>query len=178
MKTKYVLLSTILLIVFTLTMFGQTKKQVKTKSIIQPKDVSSVMGKPVYESTVDSLNTKVWILSQKKNKELMKTDMGKKMSKMNNTMVRDKETKDAMMSGTHYFIFDVTNITNGKEFADSSAKVEIVSPSRKVASVHLQPMMNHFGGGVSLDEKGEYLFTINLNIGSGYTTSQFNYKVK
>lgn len=179
MKTKYLLLSTtILIIVLKLTMFGQATQNVKTKTIIKEKDVSSVMGKPVYESTVDSLNTKVWILSQKKNKELMKTNMGKKMSKMNNNMVRDKETKDAMMTGTHYLIFDITNITTGKQFADSSAKVEIVSPSRKVASVHLQPMMNHFGGGVSLYEKGEYLFTINLNIGSSYATSQFKYKVK
>ena len=176
MKTKYLLLSTVLVIVLQLTMFGQTPRKVKT--IIQPKDVSSVMGKPVFESTVDSLNTKVWIISQKKNKELMKTNMGKQMSKMDNNMVRDNATKNAMMTGTHYFIFDVTNITNGKQFADSSAKVEIVSKTKKISSVNLQPMMNHFGGGVSLDEKGEYLFTINLNVGAGYKTTQFKYKVK
>jgi hypothetical protein len=179
MKTKYLFTATILAIVMTLTIFGQTKPIAMTKNIIKPKDVSSVMGKPVYESTVDSLNTKVWILSQKKFKEMMKTKMGTMMSKMKgNNMSMDKETKDAVLTGTHYFIFDVTNITNGKEFADSSAKVEIVSPLKKISSVHLQPMMNHFGGGVSLSEKGEYLFTINLNIGSSYKTTQFKYKVK
>ena len=72
MKTKYLFLATVMLIVLTLTMFGQTTRNAKTKPIIKQKDVSSVMGKPVYESTVDSLNTKVWILSQKKYKELMK----------------------------------------------------------------------------------------------------------
>jgi hypothetical protein len=142
-------------------------------------DISSVMGKPVYESTVDSLNTKVWILSHKKYKEMMKTTMGKTMSKMKDkNMEIDKATKEAMMSGTHYSIFDVTNITNGKEFADTSAKVEIVSPSKKISSVNLQPMMNHLGSGVSLKEKGEYLFTINLNVGASYKTKQFKYRVK
>lgn len=178
MKIKYLLLSTILIIVLSLTMFGQTKPIVKAKTIKKEKDVSSVMGKPVYESTVDSLNTKVWILTQKKYKGMMMTTMGKKMGKMDNNMAMDKETKAAVLTGTHYFIFDVTNITNGKEFADSSAKVEIVSPSKIISSVNLQPMMNHFGGGVSLKEKGEYLFTINLNVGMGYKTTQFKYKVR
>jgi hypothetical protein len=160
-------------------MFGQTKYKVKMENIIKRNDISSAMGKPVYESTVDSLKTKVWILSQKKYKEIMKTKMGKMMGKMKEkNMVMDKATKEAMMAGTHYFIFDVTNITNGKEIADTSAKVEIVSPSKKISSVNLQPMMNHFGGGVSLDEKGEYLFTINLNVGAGYKTTQFKHKVK
>ncbi len=178
MKTKYVLLSTIMVVFLTITMFGQSAPQAKKKNIIPPKDVSSVMGKPVYESTVDSLNTKVWIITQRKYRGMQKTSMGKLMGKMDNKMNMDKATKEAVFTGTHYFIFDVTNITTGKQFADSSAKVEIVSPSKKVSSVNLQPMMNHFGGGVSLDEKGEYLFTINLNVGSSYETSQFKYKVK
>jgi uncharacterized protein YrrD len=180
MKTKYVfLVTTILVIVLTLTLFGQTPPRVKSKTVIKKNDISSVMGKPVYESTVDSLNTKVWILSQKKNKELMKTQVGKAMGEMKDVNKEtDKDTKKAIIAGTHYFIFDVTNITNGKQFADTSAKVEIVSPSKIVSSLNLQPMMNHFGGGVSLDEKGEYLFTINLNVGSSYKTTQFKYKNK
>ncbi len=66
-----------------------------------------------------------------------------------------KETKKSMMSGTHYFIFDVTNILNKKEFADTGAKVEIVSPSKKIASVNLHLMLNYFGVGVTFYEKGE-----------------------
>jgi fructose-specific component phosphotransferase system IIB-like protein len=168
----------ILVTVLSLTIFGQAARKVKTETIDKKNDVSSVLGKPVYESTVDSLNTKVWIISQKKNKALMQTKMGQLMGKMDNKMNMDKETKEAVLTGTHYFIFDVTNITSGKQFADTSAKVEIVSPSKIVSSVNLQPMMNHFGGGVSLDEKGEYLFTINLNVGASYRTSQFKYEVK
>ncbi|MCL4547100.1 MAG: hypothetical protein M1495_00845 [Bacteroidetes bacterium] len=179
MKTRNVFITTtILVIVLALTMLGQTKQKAKTKTIINKSDVSSVLGKPVYESTVDSLNTKVWIITQKKYQGMQKTNMGKLMGKMDNKMEMDKATKEAVLKGTHYFIFDVTNITSGKQFADTSAKVEIVSPSKVVSSVNLQPMMNHFGGGVSLNEKGEYLFTINLNVGAGYKTSQFKYKVK
>ena len=180
MKTKYVLLSTtIMVIIFTLTMFGQNNIIVNTKTPPKENDISDVMGKPVFESTVDSLNTKVWIISQRENKEVMKTNTGKTMGKMKEkNSVANKSTKDAIKAGTHYFIFDVTNITNGKEVADTSAKVEIVSPSKKIVSVNLKPMMNHFGSGVTLDEVGEYLFTINLNVGAGYKTTQFKYAVK
>jgi hypothetical protein len=163
----------------TLTSFGQTTKEMKTKTIIQQKDISSVLGKPVFESIVDSLNTKVWILTQNQYKEIMKTKMGETMTTMkDDSLTMDRATKKTMMEGTHYFIFDVTNIKTGKEVADTSAKVEIVSPSKIISSVNLKPMINHFGGGVSLDEKGDYLFTINLNVGAGYKTSQFKYEIK
>jgi hypothetical protein len=178
MKIKYVILSLIIVIFFSITIAGQTSSSVKVKTIIKQKDVSSVLGKPVYESTVDSLNTKVWIITQKKYKELMSSKKGKLISNINNNIESDKVTKKDLITGTHYFIYDVMNVINGKEIANTSAKVEIVSPSRKVSSVHLQPMMNHFGGGITLAEKGEYLFTINLNIGWSYATSQFKYKVK
>jgi len=179
MKAKYIILPMILVISMALPMFGQDKSKVETKTITKQDDISNVLGTPIYESTIDSLNTKVWVVTQQKYEEMMKTKTGEVMGEKKDTnMKMDKETKKAMVSGTHYFIFDVTNITNRKEVADTSAKVEIVSPSKKISSVNLQPMMNHFGGGVLLDEKGEYLFTINLNIGTGYKTTQFTYKIK
>jgi hypothetical protein len=175
MKIRYALFSVAIVIFFTMTTLAQTKNKIDIK-----KDhIADVLGRPVYELTVDSLNTKVWIISVQKYKEMMKSNTGKTMSKMkDDKMQMDKSTKESMTSGTHYFIFDVRNITTGKEFADTSAKVAIVSPSKKMVSVSLSPMMNHFGGGVTLSEKGDYLFTINLNIGSGYKTTQFKYKIK
>ncbi|MHB9011786.1 MAG: hypothetical protein ACYC49_06090, partial [Ignavibacteriaceae bacterium] len=82
MKTKYLFISTILIIVFTLSVYGQSKYKEKTKSVVKKNDISSAMGKPVFELTVDSLNTKVWILTQWKYQEMMKTQMGKAMGKM------------------------------------------------------------------------------------------------
>ena len=82
------------------------------------------------------------------------------------------------MEGSYFIILDVTNISTGKEFADTSAKVEIVSPTKKLSSANFIPMMNYFGAGISLTEKGDYLFTINLNIGAGFKTTQFKYTFK
>jgi hypothetical protein len=180
MKKKYVLLViAILVIVLTATIIGQTVSNSKKDTTKKVNDLSDVLGKPVYESTADSLNTKVWIISQTENKELLKTTTGKTMGKMKAKNTKeDKSTKAAIISGTHYFIFDVTNILKGKEVADTSAKVEIVSPSKKIISLNLKPMMNHFGDGVTFDEAGDYLFTINLNVGTGYKTTQFKYTVK
>ncbi len=179
MKTKYLIFPIIFFLALTLEIFGQEGQKGETKNITEQNDISNALGNPIFESTIDSLNTKVWIVTQQKYKEMMKTKTGEKMGeKKVNNIKMDKETKKAMVNGTHYLIFDVTNIKNRKEVADTSAKVEIVFPSKKNASIKLQPMMNHFGSGVLLAEKGEYLFTINLNVGMGYKTTQFKYNVK
>ena len=180
MKNKYAVYSTIILIVvLVIIIFGNTTSHLKNENVVKKNDVSRVLGKPVFELTVDSLNTRVWIISQKENKKLMRTKIGKNMGIMKTDgMKMNSATKKAVMTGTHYFIFDVTNIRTKKEIADSTAKVQIVSPSKIIASVTLQPMMNHFGGGIWLTEKGYYLFTINLDVGSSYKTTQFKYHVR
>jgi len=175
MKTKIVLISMIMLTVLTMSLLGQTNQSVKPKTVIKKNDVSNVMGKPVYESTTDSLTTKVWIIGQNKIKEMMTTNMGKMKDKK---MESDKTNKESIIAGNYCIILDVTNISNGKEFADTSAKVEVVSPSKKLSTANFIPMMNYFGGSVQLNEKGDYLFTINLNIGMGYKTTQFKYTLK
>ncbi|MDP2038854.1 MAG: hypothetical protein Q8L04_15840 [Ignavibacteria bacterium] len=180
MKTRFVILVVFIAVCLMLAISAQTNKKVKSKQTVTPqKELTSVMGKPVFESKEDSIITTVWIISQKKNKEVLKTSVGGNMYKMKDKfLLTDKTSKDKMLTGTHYLIFDVKNSLNGKQVADTSAKVEVVYPSKKTVSVHLLPMMNHFGSGVSLIEKGEYLFTINLNVGTSYRTTQFKYKVR
>ena len=179
MKTKYVFLITVIVFALVLSEYGQNTKKIKSKPVAKRNDVSTVMGKPVYESTEDSLRTKVWIITQKKNREMMTTVMGKMMSKSKeDKLVMDNASKAKVMLGTHCIIIDVTNISNGKQVADTSAKVEIVSPTKKLSSVHFVSMMSYFGAGVSLIERGDYLFTINLNVGSGYKTWQFKSKFR
>ncbi|MHB1687999.1 MAG: hypothetical protein ACYCVH_11565 [Ignavibacteriaceae bacterium] len=155
-------------------------------------NMQSMMGKPTYESTVDSLNTKVWVLTQAQHKKLMKGKMGlmmrremeslhkhPMMGEMNDSSVgMDKASKKAMMEGTHFIMLDVTNNLNGKEITNGSAKVQIVYPSKKNLSVDLKTMMSHFGGALTLNEKGEYLFTINVDFGGGFKTTQFKYAVR
>ena len=178
MKPYHILLTAILLVLLACSADGQVKKTPKKVAFIGS-TMSSVMGRPVYESTRDSLTTKIWIISKKQYMDLSKSKQGKVINAMKSTgMKMDQATMDSALSGTHYIIYDVVNKINGRQFADSSAKVEIVSPVRQVTSLTLQPMLHHFGRGLNLREKGEYLFTINLNIDSSYQTTQFKYRVK
>ena len=89
-----------------------------------------------------------------------------------------KATMDSMTAGTHHIVLDVTEVASGKEIAGASASVLIESPSKKNSSVDLKAMMQHFGGALTLDEKGEYRFTVNVSFGGVTKTTQFQYAVK
>jgi hypothetical protein len=176
MKIRNMLLPIMLVIVLGFNIYGQSKQVPVKKTIMKKNDISKTLGKPVFARTADSLNTRVWIISQAKNREILKTKVVK--MKDTDTKTMDKETKADLMAGNYFVILDVTNTGSGKEFADSSAKVSIVSPSQKITSANFIPMMSYFGAGVGMQEKGDYLFTININIGMGYKTTQFKYTLK
>jgi hypothetical protein len=192
MKTKYALLTAALAFVFSLTVFGQATHKAKTKAVIKENEFTRVMGKPTYESKVDSIDTKVWVMTQAQHKRMMKGQMGLMMRReleglhrhpmmgrmSDSSMGMDMASRKAVMQGTHFIMLDVTNTLTGREIADASAKVQIVYPSKKTVSVDLKAMMSHFAGAMTLKEKGKCLFTINLNIGTGYKTMQFAYVVR
>jgi len=207
MKTKYALLSTVLTIALTLPLSGQDTRIDTTKTGMKHHDMSSMMGKPTFDATVEGLHMKVWLMTQEQHKEMMKgkrdqmmmpgekegaiermdmkgtkdtsMGMGKDMKGMKHGgMGMDKAMKDSMMAGTHHIALNVTDAALGKEIANASAKVLIVSPSKKNSSVDLKPMMSHFGGALTLDEKGEYLLTVSVNVGGVSKTTQFQYAVK
>jgi hypothetical protein len=191
MKIKYIQLL-ILVTGLTIAVLGLTSAKDDTKKEMSKPDMWSAMGKPSYESTVDSLNTKIWIVTQAKHKEIMNGKMGQMMlneksnldnhaaaNQMNDsTMGMDKASRKAMMAGTHFMMIDVTNTLSGKEITDGSAKVQIVYPSHKSVAVDLKIIMSHFGSALTLRERGKYLFTINVDFGGGYKTTQFKYAVK
>ncbi len=89
-----------------------------------------------------------------------------------------KATVDSTTASTHYLVLDVTEIASGKEIAGTSARVLIESPSKKSSSVDLKSMKEHFGGAVTLDENGEYRFTVKVSFGGVTRTTQFQYAVK
>ncbi len=205
MKIKYALLSTVLIVVLTLPMLGQNTHGDTTKSDMNHHHMLSMMGKPTVDTAVEGLNMKVWLMTQKQHKKMMKGKMGRMMMDkdmkgmkhdgmgMKDTsmtmnedmkgmkhdgMKMDKATKEAMMAGTHCIMLDITDAPSGKEIANASANVQIVSPSKKSSSVDLKPMMNHFGDGLILDEKGKYQFTVSVNLDGVSKTTQFQYTVK
>ena len=109
-------------------------------------------------------------------------DMGMKKDSTNckdRAMVMDDATKEAMMSGTHHMMVEVKNTANENETNATSAKVEIVSPTNKNSSVNLKtPFLNHFGSGLTLDEKGEYQLTVSVLVGSVSKTIKVKYTVR
>jgi hypothetical protein len=107
------------------------------------------------------------------------TGMGKDMMDMKHDgMGMDKATKEAMMAGTHHIMLDATDAISGKEIANASANILIVSPTMKHSSVDLRPMMSHFGCGLTLDEKGKYTITVCVNVNGVSKTKEFQYSVK
>ena len=105
----------------------------------------------------------------------MKKDSGSMMDK---GMGKDNATKEAMMAGTHHMMVEVKNNVSGKETNAISAKVEIVSPTNKNSSVDLKTTMtDHFGSGLTLDEKGEYQLTVSVLVGNVSKTIKLKYTV-
>jgi hypothetical protein len=204
MKTKFACLSTVLTIALTLPVFGGDTSADSAKTGMKGHDMSSVMGKPTADATVGGLHIKVWLMSQTRHKEMMKPGpammmnhgekegetgvmgmkdssmgMGKDMKGMSHeSMEMDKTTKDAMMAGTHHIGLAVTDAVKGTEIATASVKLQIESPSKKTSSVDLKPMMSHYGSGLTLDEKGEYQFTVNVDVAGVARTTKFQYVVE
>ncbi len=204
MKIKYVFLSTILAMAFTLPLFGQHNDTTMTD--MKKHHMSKMMGKPKVDVTVEGIHMKVWLMTQKHHKKLMKEMMGKMMMskdmkemkhngmKMKDTsmamgkdmtgmkndgMGMSKAMMNSMMAGTHHIMLEVKDAISEKEISNASASVLIVSPSKDSSSVDLKPMMNDcFGNGLMLNEKGEYQFTVNVNVDGVSKTTEFKYKVK
>ena len=124
-------------------------------------------------------------MTQEKHQKMMKGNMGQMMDddKEMKGMIHDetekeKATKEAMMAGTHHIMLDVTDAASKKEIANATAKVLIVSPSKKETSVDLISKMSHFGIGLTLDEKGEYQLTMNVTVDGVSKRAKFPYLVK
>jgi hypothetical protein len=207
MKTQYALLSAVLTIALTLPMVGQDIHNDSTKNTLKQPDRSSLLGKPTADATVEGLHMKVWLMTQVQHKEMMKEKMGQVMmhgdkegeiGRMDMKGMKDtslgtdndlkgliqggrsanKTMMDSMTAGTHHIRLDLTDAVGGKDISNASAKILIVSPSEKKSSVDLTPMKSHFGGALTLDEKGEYRFTVDVNVGGVSKTTQFQYAVK
>jgi hypothetical protein len=200
MKTKYGLFSMVLTLALTVPMFGQHAHDDKTRTDMKQHDVSSMMGKPTVDATVEGLHMKVWLITQKQHKDMMKGKMGQMMMRgatggmemkgmkdssmemgegmkgmKHDGMGMNKAMRDSMLAGTHHIMLEATEAA-GQDIA--SAKVLIVSPSNTSSSVDLKHMMGHFGSALTLKEKGEYRFTVDANAGGVSKTTQFQYTVK
>lgn len=199
MKIKIAFIAFVVATALTLPAFAQFTPAADSviKPGIKPQDKESMMGKPTFQATSGDLIFSIWITTQEDHKKMMaemsgmgmnkdmdmkgKEDMGMEKDSnavMGKGMKMDDATKEAMMSGTHHMMVEVKNTVTGKETKAISAKVDIVSPTNKNSTVELKaPMMNHFGSGLALNEKGEYQLTVSVLVGNVSKTIKLKYTV-
>jgi len=171
MNIKYALLSTALTVVLTLPILGQDTHCDTTKIDMKHHHMSKMVGKPTVDATIEGLRMKVWLMTQKHHEKMMK-------EMKHDGMEMDKATKEAMIAGTHCIMLNVTDASSGKKIDNATAKVTIVSPSKMTSSFDFKSMMSHFGIGISLKEKGEYQFSVNVTVDGVSKTKDFEYTVK
>ncbi|MBI4535643.1 MAG: hypothetical protein HY708_05145 [Ignavibacteriae bacterium] len=90
----------------------------------------------------------------------------------------NKETMAAMMAGTHHVMVKLTDASTKEEVADAKVAITLTTPSKKSSTVDLVGMMDHFGGGLSLEEKGAYQLDATVTVSEKPYTSRFSYEVK
>jgi hypothetical protein len=151
------------------------------------------VGGATYEKSIDGFHVQVWIITQEEHKKKMGDKMkdDAKQETMDKNMKHDmagmegmmhghgnmehKDKMDAMMSGTHHIMVFVTDESTNKPVNDAAIEVVSLSSSKKSATTNLSAMRGHFGGGLSLTEKGNYLIAISLKAGYKESNIQFVY---
>jgi hypothetical protein len=115
-----------------------------------------------------------------KGEHMMKMDHGMMhdMEGMDHETKKDKSAMDAMMAGTHHIMVTVTDEKGKKEMNKAEVFVTATGPAKKSSTITLSQMMNHFGGGVELAEKGLYAMKIAVKAGDKHYEAQFSYEVK
>ncbi|MGA9118740.1 MAG: hypothetical protein WB699_05200, partial [Bacteroidota bacterium] len=168
MITKITFFSAVLAIAMIPPISGQYMQDTQIKPEMKQQDVSNMMGKPTVDATVEGLHMKVWLTTQEQGKAMLKVKPDNMKGMNDSSMAMDNDMQgmkregmeaDSKMTGTHHMVLGLTGDSLGKGIANASAKVLIVSPSKKSSTVDLKPAKGFFGGDLTLDEKGEYEIT-------------------
>ncbi len=145
------------------------------KKSSERRSISGIMGKPTFERSVEGTKVEVWLMTQDEHKKMMlghdQTDEGMNHDKKDGMM-------EAMMAGTHHVMVKATDVATEKAIDSASIKIAVTSPSKNSSMVELKNMMNHFGGGLTLDEKGAYTLDVWVSGKEKVRTVSFNYEVK
>lgn len=169
------------------------------------KKMSGMMGSPTFEQSIEGYRVQVWLITQEEHKNKMqghKDDssdagmmkhgmMGKEqshdMKKMDHGMMgkgmmqhdkKEDQSKmmEAMFVGTHHIMVVVTDEKTNKPVEGAKVKTAWKSPSEKLEAVELVEMMEHFGGGVTLGEKGQYAITVEFNVANKTHKTHFTFQ--
>ncbi len=173
MKIKFIFRLTAMAITLAQPMFGQHNYDNEARIYTKEEDIRRMIGKPTFDSTSNGLDMKVWIVTQEVNRKMMKGKMGQMMRGKKEPSLRHQ-----MMSGTHHFMLFLKDAASGMEITNCSTTLQFESPSMKDSTVNLMSIMRHFATDLLLEEKGEYLFTLSVNVRGINTTMLFPYRVK
>jgi len=210
MKAKHIFIAT-LVAMFSLTAIAQHQHHMMQKEDKEKDGMAKMMGKPVFEQSVQGVKVQAWLITQEEHKKMMsgqRHDSGEAMEKMSekkdskdsnmaemhNMMHEAKDTSlsmhamhsktdhstmmKAMMSGTHHVMVTLTDEKKGDPVDEKEITMQLTSPSTKHSTVKLVRMMNHFGAGLALDEKGSYKVDLVLGNGKEAKNVTFSYEVK
>ncbi|MBI5473561.1 MAG: hypothetical protein HY961_14575 [Ignavibacteriae bacterium] len=157
------------------------------KTAKQEMSPASMMGKPTFEKSVEGVNIQVWLMTQDEHKKMMKDHMGSEMKGMDHgKMHGKKEGKEGMnpdmmkemMAGTHHVMVMATDEETKSVVENAEVKIAVTSPSDKSSAVELKSMKDHFGGSLTLDEKGAYTLDVWVSSKEKTRTASFKYDVK
>ncbi len=159
------------------------------KTAKQEMSPASMMGKPTFEKSAEGANIQVWLMTQDEHKKMMKDHMGSEMKGMDHNMTHGKkegkkeegmnsDMMKEMMAGTHHVMVMATDEETKSAVENANVKIAVTSPSDKSSAVELKSMMNHFGGSLTLDEKGTYTLDVWVSGKEKIRSASFKYEVK
>jgi hypothetical protein len=165
MKSRLAIIGTVLSFALAIPMFGRSTQDNLANAGVRMREAISTEAPPTFEATTAGVHIKVWVLA--KEGEIKDNDMSSA-----------KATKTETSVGSYQIMVELKNAESGKDIADATASIMTISPSSKNATVELKPIRNQLGCNVTLDEKGEYQFTFNINSGGVTNTTTFKYTVQ
>jgi hypothetical protein len=186
MKTKIAFFATLLAFASIIPVLGQSVPEETPNSNWNMNEMRDLAGPPTFEATESGIHMKVWIMTQDEHRKLMEANESKTQQKdeygnsqqKDNAAGMDKATKNAMLAGTHHIKLEATDEVTGNVIENATAKVKVVSPSGKSSWVDLREMTDHFGAGLTLKEKGDYRFIVDIDHAGTTSSKEFTYAVR
>jgi hypothetical protein len=181
MKTKFALIAATLMI-FIIPLSARVPKDYN----LDDKAQTAMLGEPTFTKTSDGLNFKVWIIPQKDSVKLAE----RTMDEIESSDVLNKDTSVTKRMGigsmggadaleaTHHIMLEISDAVDNKKLENAQPELVVVTPSHQSTTVELESMMDHFGGNLSLKEKGQYELSTIVTVDGTAKTVKFPFVLK
>lgn len=163
MKTKLALTGILLFLMVSFQLQAQTKE--------------FVISKPTFEKKMEGLDLKIWIVDQNERDHAARDTSSRGMAMSRNQVATNMPRMEELTGGTHQIILQARESEKGKEIEDAP-KIIIVSPSKGAEAVELKAIRKNYGGILTLNEKGEYEFTVTVNVNGAPEVIPFKYIIE